>query len=78
MMINETLKGLDFYFAYLDDSIISSQSEKENLDHLWQIFNHLCKANIKLKLAWHDFFKTQIHNLGHLVSREVCDFYEKN
>ena len=47
----ETLKGLDFCFAYLDDIIIYSRTEKEQFDHIKQIFDRLHKANIKLKLT---------------------------
>ena len=32
-MINGTLKGLDFCFAYLEDIMIYSTLEKEHLDH---------------------------------------------
>ena len=34
MLISETLKGLDFCFAYLDNIIFYSKLEKEYLDHL--------------------------------------------
>ena len=49
MMIHETLKGLDFWFTYLDNTILYSNVGKEHLDHLYQVFDCLLKANIKLK-----------------------------
>ena len=42
MIINGTLKGLDFCFAYLDDFIIYSKWEREHLDHLWLVYDCLC------------------------------------
>ena len=69
MMINETLKGLDFCFAYLDSIINYSKIAKEHLDHMRQIFDSINEANIKLKLTKYDFFKSQ-HFLGHLLSEE--------
>ena len=68
MMIIETLKALGSYFAYLDDIIIYSKSEKEHLDDIWQVFYCFCKANIMLKLIKCDFLKAQIHYIGHLLS----------
>ena len=46
LMINETLKGLDFCFAYLDDIIIYSKTEWDHLDHTKQVFDWLRTANI--------------------------------
>ena len=66
LMINETLKGLDFYFAYLDDIIIYSRTGKEHLDHIKQIFDRLWKNLTKTNS---DFFKLQIHHHGHLISQ---------
>ena len=47
LMINDTLKGLDFCFAYPDDKIFM-KSETDYLDHLQQVFDFLHQANIKL------------------------------
>ena len=38
MMINETLKGLDFHVVYLGDIIIYSKSEREHDFNIKQVF----------------------------------------
>ena len=58
----------DFAMAYLDDIIIFSQNKQENLKHIEIIFKKLKKAGPKLKESKCDFFKKEIHYLGHLIS----------
>ena len=57
----------DFAMAYLDD-IIFSKNEEEHLQHIEIIFQKLKKAGLKLKESKCDFFKKEIHYLGHLIS----------
>ena len=57
----------DIEMAYLDDIIIASQNE-EHLKHIETIFKKLKKADLKLKESKCDFFKKEIHYLGHLIS----------
>ena len=54
--------------AYLDDIIIFSKNEAEHLEHIEIIFQKLKEAGLKLKESKCDFFKKEIHNLGHLTS----------
>ena len=54
--------------AYLDDIIIFSQNEEDHLKHIKIIFKKLKKADLKLKESKCDFFKKEIHYLGHLIS----------
>ena len=56
-LINDMLKGCNFVMGYLDDIIIYSRSEKEQLEHLEEIFSRLKAAGIKLKLEKCCFFK---------------------
>ena len=58
----------DFAMAYLDDIIIFSQNEQEHLKHIEIIFKKLKKAGLKLKESKCNFFKKEIHYLGHLIS----------
>ena len=57
----------NFVMAYLDDIIIFSKSE-EHLKHMEIIFKKLKEAGLKLKESKCDFFKREIHYLGHLIS----------
>ena len=56
--------------AYLDDIIIFSRNEHEHLKHIQIIFQKLIDAGLKLEESKCDFFKKEIHYLGHLISSE--------
>ena len=58
----------DFAMAYLDDIIIFSRTLEEHLKHIEIIFQKLKAAGLKLKESKCDFFKSEIHYLGHLIS----------
>ena len=70
LLMNKVLKGLKFAMTYLDDIIIFSQDELQHLEHLEIVFSHLWEAGFKMKRSKCDFFKSEIHYLGHLISPE--------
>ena len=70
LLMNKVLKGLKFAMTYLDDIIIFSQDETQHLEHLEIVFSHLREAGLKMKRSKCDFFKSEIHYLGHLISPE--------
>ena len=70
LLMNKVLKGLKFAMMYLDDIIIFSQDESQHLEHLEIVFSHLREAGLKMKHSKCDFFKSEIHYLGHLISPE--------
>ena len=70
LLMNKVLKGLKFAMTYLDDIIIFSQDESQHLEHLEIVFSHLREAGLKMKCSKCDFFKSDIHYLGHLISPE--------
>ena len=70
LLMNKVLKGLKFTMTYLDDIIIFSQDELQHLEHLEIVFSHLQEAGLKMKCSKCDFFKSEIHYLGHLISPE--------
>ena len=70
LLMNKVLKGLKFAMTYLDDNIIFSQDELQHLEHLEIVFSHLQEAGLKMKRSKCDFFKSEIHYLGHLISPE--------
>ena len=60
----------ELVMAYLDNIIIFSRNEHEHLKHIKIIFQKLIAAGLKLKESKCDFFKKEIHYLGHLISSE--------
>ena len=69
-LMNQVLQGLDFAIAYLDDIFIFSNNEVEHLQHLETVFKRLQDAGLKLKESKCDFFRSQIHYLGHMLLAE--------
>ena len=69
-LMNQVLQGLDFAIAYLDDIVIFSKNELEHLQYLETVFKRLNDAGLKLKESKCDFFRSQIHYLGHMLSAE--------
>ena len=57
-----------FVFTYLDDVLIFSKSWEEHLQHLNTVFDRFKTASLKIKLRKCQFFKTQLHYLGHKIS----------
>ena len=57
-----------FILFYVDDLLIYSKTEEENLEHIRFIFQKFREAGLKLKLSKYSLFKTQIEYLGHLIS----------
>ena len=70
LLMNKVLHGLDFAMTYLDDIIIFSKNKLQDLEHLETVFSHLREARLKMKHSKCDFFKKEIHYLGHLISTE--------
>ena len=68
LLMNKVLKGLKFTMTYLDDIIIFRQDESQHLEHLEIVFSHLQEAGLKMKHSKCDFFKSEIHYLGQLIS----------
>ena len=70
LLMNKVLNGLKFAMTYLDDIIIFSENESQHLEHLKTVFSCLREAGLKMKRSKCDFFKSEIHYLGHLISPE--------
>ena len=78
LLMNKVLKGLKFAMTYLDDIIIFSHDELQHLEHLEIFFGHLREAGLKMKCSKCDFFKSEIHYLGHLIHRKESVHYPTN
>ena len=70
LLMNKVLHGLDFAMTYLDDIIIFSKNKLQHLEHRKTVFSCLREAGLKMKWPKCDFFKKEIHYLGHLISTE--------
>ena len=70
LLMNKVLEGLSYTMTYLDDIIIFSKNEEKHLEHLEEVFCRLRQAGLKMKRSKCDFFKRQIHHLGHLISAD--------
>ena len=70
LLMNKVLKGLKFAMTYLYNIIIFSKNESQHLEHLETVFSYLRKTGLKMKRSKCDFFKSEIHYLGHLISPE--------
>ena len=68
--MNKVLNGLKFAMTYLDDIIIFSKNMSQPLEHLETVFSRLREAGLKMKWSKCDFFKSEIHYLGYLISPE--------
>ena len=60
---------LQYCIIYLDDIIVFSKTTKQHLDRLRAVFEHLKKAELKLKPSKCKFFKQELTYLGHVVSK---------
>ena len=59
---------LNWCIIYLDDVIIFSRTPEEHIAWLEAVFKKISDAGLKLKPSKCEFFKKQIHYLGHIVS----------
>ena len=68
-LMSKVLTGLSqLTFTYLDDILTFSKLYEEHLDHLKAVFQKFQTAGLKIKLRKCQFFKTQLHYLGHKIS----------
>ena len=70
-LMSQVLTGLNrFAFTYMDDTLIFSKSWEAHLEHLNIVFNRFKSASLKIKLSKCQFFKPQLHYLGHKISAD--------
>ena len=73
-VMSEVLTSLNhFAFTYLDNVLIFSKSWEEHLQHLSTVFNRCKTAGPKIELSKCQFFKTQLHYLGHKISADSLE-----
>ena len=66
-----------FVFTYLDDVLIFSKSWEEHLQHSNTVFNRFKTAGLKIKLSKCQFFKSQLHYLGHKILSDGLELLPK-
>ena len=69
-LMNKVLKGLNFTLAYLDDTIIFSETAEQHLKHIQIVLTRLKQANDRLKKSKCTFFKKELHYLGHILTTD--------
>ena len=77
-LMSKVLNGLNhFAFMYLDDVLIFSKCCEEHLQHLKTVFQKFKEAGLKIKLSKCQFFKTQLHYLGHKISADGLELLQE-
>ncbi|XP_076389540.1 uncharacterized protein LOC143264774 [Megachile rotundata] len=66
--IDEVLRGLDFCYAYIDDILVVSDSEKEHLEYLEILFKRLKQFGIVVNPGKCVFGQATVKFLGYTVS----------
>ena len=71
-LMETVLRGLQWksLLLYLDDVIVFSSDVESHITRLEEVFCRLRAANLKLKPAKCELFKTKVKYLGHIVSEE--------
>ena len=59
-----------FIVVFLDEILIYSRTKEEHLEHLRQVFDVLREHKLYAKETKYEFFKEEIHYLGHIISKE--------
>ena len=70
-LMSKVLTSLSYFaFTYLGDVLVFSETYDNHIHHLNELFTHFKKAGLKIKLSKCQFFKTQLHYLGHKISAD--------
>ena len=59
-----------FVVVFLDDILVYSRSEEEHWEHLRKVFDLLRAHKLFAKESKCEFFKTEVHYLGHIIPNE--------
>ena len=62
------LKG-SHCLVYLDDIIILGMTFKQHLLNLNSVFERICESGLKIKISKCSFLRSEVHYLGHIISR---------
>eukprot|EP00253_Pinus_taeda_P032459 PITA_32459 len=59
-----------FVIVFIDDILVYSKNEEEHVDHLPVVLRLLRGHQLYAKLSKCSFFQTEVHYLGHVVSKD--------
>jgi len=68
MFMDEVVRGLDFYYVYLDDIIVVSKTTEEHREHLKKLFQRLQQFGMAINITKCVFEAAEVSFLGHLIS----------
>lgn len=59
-----------FVIEFIEDILVCSKNEEEYVEHLETLLILLRENHLYVKLNNYNFFKTQVHYLGDVVSKD--------
>uniref|UniRef100_A0A1X7U189 Reverse transcriptase domain-containing protein n=1 Tax=Amphimedon queenslandica TaxID=400682 RepID=A0A1X7U189_AMPQE len=68
--MDQVLRGLHFTYAYIDDVLIASSSEKEHCQHLKQILDRLKEYGVIVNPSKCQLGVLSLQFLGHTVNMD--------
>lgn len=69
-VMDQILQGMDHVMCFLDDILITAESEQEHLKLLDEVLTRLEKCGVRVNLAKCEFAKKSVDYLGHLIDAE--------
>ena len=67
--IDSVLRGLDFCYAYIDDLLIASPSEKAHHEHLSTVFKRLSQYGVQINVSKCEFGVSSLNFLGNTIDQ---------
>lgn len=77
-IIESILPGIPQTVVYIDDILVTRRTEKEHLQNLNTVLEHLQQAGAHLKKEKCHFMLPEVEHLGHLLSAEGLKPSPKN
>ena len=71
--IDMVLRGLPFFYAYIDDVLIASASEEEHQQHLHLVFERFKEFGVLIHHSKYELGVSSIQFLGHIIDSKVLD-----